>query len=147
MITIDLLEYLTFERFFLMVGFICVILQYRQANKISMSEFEDGLDQQYRALTLPIPVPVLLGQEVHGSEYEIVRELIYNYLDLSNEQCFLYSRGKISKKTWKAWRAGIQDHLSKPTFAKVLSEIKSQNPNTFTYLNEEHFKIGTHDDW
>jgi hypothetical protein len=55
--------------------------QIRLSKKQAQAEFEDHLDQQYRILSMAIPVDVLIGKEPKDEEKEMVRELIYNYLD------------------------------------------------------------------
>lgn len=73
----------------------------------AQAAFEDGLDQQYRSLSMELPVSVLIGEPVDEGDRERVRELIYNYLDLANEQVYLRAKGRISKHTWASWSSGI----------------------------------------
>lgn len=95
--------------------------------------FEDSLDQQYRSLAMDLPVNVLIGEPVEESDRNKVRELIFNYLDLANEQVYLRSKGRICKHTWSSWSSGIRLHLAKPAFSEVYIEIKDKCD--FTYLN------------
>jgi hypothetical protein len=69
-----------------------------------------------------------------------LREIIYNYLDLCNEQTYLRRKKRISKNRWEDWNVGIKNNLSKPTFKVVWNEIKDNAPNTFTALEtlEKH---------
>ncbi|MDG1732577.1 MAG: hypothetical protein P8H39_06315 [Thalassotalea sp.] len=99
----------------------------------AQATFEDGLDQQYRVLSMELPVSVLIGEPVEESDRSRVRELIYNYLDLANEQVYLRAEGRIAKHTWVSWSDGILLHLSKPAFKEVYLEIKDKCD--FTYLN------------
>jgi hypothetical protein len=109
--------------------------QIRESRKLAQSSFEDSLDQQYRELAHGIPVDALLGKSIDDIEYE-TRELIYNYLDLSNEQVFLRTKGRITESTWKDWCKGIESHLSKPTFNKIWEEIKVEAPGSFSALEK-----------
>jgi hypothetical protein len=95
--------------------------------------FEDSLDQQYRSLSMALPVNVLIGAPVDEESHEQVRELIYNYLDLSNEQVYLRAEGRISKQTWQSWSEGIKLHLKKSVFDDVYQEVKDRS--NFTYLD------------
>ncbi|RMA82691.1 hypothetical protein [Umboniibacter marinipuniceus] len=106
--------------------------QLRIAQTQSITEFEDSFDQQYRALTMEIPVDVLLGKPVKPEEREDVRELIFNYLDLANEQVFLRSENRILDATWRSWKEGIKSNLSKQGFEEVFDEVRGVAG--FTYL-------------
>lgn len=99
----------------------------------AQATFEDGLDQQYRSLSMELPVSVLIGEPVAEEDRERVRELIYNYLDLANEQVYLRAKGRISKHTWASWCSGIQLLLEKPTFSEVYLEVIEKS--NFTYLS------------
>lgn len=118
------------------IGIIIIIYQLHQANKLAVAQFEDGFDQQYRELMKEIPVPVILGNTVGVTEYPPVRELIFNYYDLCNEQCFMYRRGRISERTWQSWVSGMRNNFSKPVFEKVLREIYNYDNDMFSYLVE-----------
>lgn len=106
--------------------------QIRLSKKQSQAEFEDQLDQQYRLLTIDLPVDVLIGKEAQKDDEVRVRELVYNYFDLTNEQIYLRAKGRISRHTWASWSAGIEAHLKRPAFKSVFNEIK--NCGGFTYL-------------
>ena len=106
------------------------------SSKIAQSEFEDSIDQQYRELAKDIPVDALIGKTVDEDKAEFTRELIYNYLDLCNEQIFLRKKKRVRKDTWVDWCAGIKSNLSKSEFEKVWTEIKRESPKTFTFLEK-----------
>ena len=115
-------------------GVLIAAFQLRTSSKIAQSEFEDSIDQQYRDLARGIPVDALIGKSVSEDKREMTRELIYNYLDLCNEQIFLRRKKRIRKDTWVDWCTGIESNLSKQEFEKVWSEVKSEAPQTFTFL-------------
>ena len=100
----------------------------------SITSFEDQFSREYRQIARDIPVDALLGREISGENFEKVREQIFNYIDLSNEQVFLRQIGRVSKRTWDYWREGIESNLLKPTFAKVWSEVKDSDKNVFREL-------------
>ena len=115
----------------------------RESRKLAQTSFEDGLDQQYRKLAMNIPVDALIGKPINDKKDEL-REIIYNYLDLCNEQKYLRQKKRISKNRWKEWNDGIKDNLSKPAFREVWNEIKATAPDTFTALErleKDEFKI------
>jgi len=114
------------------VGVIFGAWQIRLSKKQAQAEFEDNLDQQYRNLTMDLPVDVLIGKVPKEDDKERVRELIYNYLDLSNEQVYLRAKGRISQHTWNSWCSGIKAHLDRPEFKRVYDEVKQDS--SFTYL-------------
>ncbi len=74
---------------FTAIGVFVAAYELRVSSKIAQSEFEDSIDQQYRELAKGIPVDALIGKSVSDEKKELTRELIYNYLDLCNEQTFL----------------------------------------------------------
>ena len=121
------------------IGVCIAAWQIWESRKLVQTSFEDGLDQQYRHLAMNIPVDALIGKSV-DDEKGVLREIIYNYLDLCNEQTFLRRKKRISKNRWEDWNTGIKDNLSKPAFRVVWNEIKGTAPNTFTALEvlEKH---------
>jgi len=119
---------------FTMLGVLVAAFQLRVSSKIAQSEFEDSIDQQYRELAKGIPVDALIGRSVSDDKKELTRELIYNYLDLCNEQIFLRKKKRIRMDTWADWRTGIELNLQKHEFQAVWSEIKSEAPQTFSFL-------------
>lgn len=99
----------------------------------AQATFEDSLDQQYRSLSMALPVNVLLGGKAEDADTAKIRELIFNYLDLSNEQVSRRVTGRISSATWKSWALGMKLHLNKQAFSDVYTEIKDRA--NFTYLD------------
>ena len=81
---------------------------------LAQSSFEDSLNKEYRSLVMEIPVDALLGKKVREEAFPRIREHIYNYIDLCNEQVFLRKKGRIRKTTWWEWAEGIQSNLEKP---------------------------------
>jgi len=118
------------------IGVLVAAFQLRVSSKIAQSEFEDSIDQQYRELAKGIPVDALIGKGVSEEKKELTRELIYNYLDLCNEQTFLRKNKRVRKGTWVDWCSGIESNLKKIEFSNVWSEIKQEAPKTFTFFGE-----------
>ena len=118
------------------IGVLLAAFQLRISSKIAQSEFEDSIDQQYRDLARGIPVDALIGKSVSEDKKELTRELIYNYLDLCNEQTFLRKNKRVRKGTWIDWCAGIESNLEKVEFNNVWTEIKQEAPKTFTFLEK-----------
>ena len=71
------------------IGVCIAAWQIWQSRKLAQTSFEDGLDQQYRKLAMDIPVDALIGKPVNDDKKADVREIIFNYLDLCNEQAYL----------------------------------------------------------
>lgn len=113
-----------------------LVFQIFESRQIAQTTFEDSLDQQYRSIAMDIPVDVLIGKPLGEDNHRQVRELIYNYLDLCNEQVYLRSEARVRLKTWRSWCSGISAHLSKPAFAAVWDEVRKEAPESFTYLLE-----------
>ncbi len=124
------------------IGVIFGAWQIRLTKKQAQAEFEDHLDQQYRQLSMELPVDVLIGKLPAEQDKVRVRELVFNYLDLSNEQVYLRAKGRISEHTWKSWCMGIRAHLDRSTFNRVYIEVR--HSSGFTYLErlvDENFAI------
>jgi hypothetical protein len=116
------------------IGVCIAAWQIWENRKLTQTSFEDGLDQQYRNLAMDIPVDALIGKPIKDNKKDVLREIIYNYLDLCNEQTYLWQKKRISKNRWKDWNDGIKDNLAKPAFKEVWDEIKKKAPGTFTAL-------------
>ena len=116
------------------IGVAVAAWQIGQGRKVAQSSFEDSLDQQYRDLAHGIPVDALIGRQVSESQKSETRELIYNYLDLCNEQIFLRQKNRITVLTWRDWCSGMESHLSKPAFKAIWEEVKEQSPGSFSFL-------------
>ena len=121
---------------FTAIGVLIAAFQLRVSSKIAQSEFEDSIDQQYRELAKGIPVDALIGKSVSSDQVMLTRELIYNYLDLCNEQVFLRKKKRVRMDTWVDWCSGIKSNLGKTEFEKVWAEIKVESPSTFTFLEK-----------
>lgn len=114
------------------------------ARSLSQSAFEDSLAKEYRELVREIPVDVLLGREVEPEKFIKVRELVFNYLDLTNEQAYLRCKGRIRKSTWCEWAEGARFNLGLPMFHTVWKEVKQDAPDMFTELRRlesENFDV------
>jgi hypothetical protein len=118
------------------IGVFIAAWQLWRTKQQAVSAFEDQLAREYRQLAQEIPVDALLGKELSEDTFEKVREQIYNYIDLSNEQTFLRKKGRISKVTWNDWCDGIKSNLSRPVLARVWAEVKEAVPESFQELRQ-----------
>ncbi|WP_413165967.1 hypothetical protein [Aeromonas salmonicida] len=111
------------------------------SRRIAATAFEDTIDQQYRDLAKEIPVDVLIDNcsLVSGD----IREIIFNYLDLCNQQIYLRAKGRIGKERWESWCDGIQENLRKAAFHSVWSEVKENA--SFSYLERLDKECYKHD--
>ncbi len=50
----------------------------------------------------------LIGKPINDKK-DGLREIIYNYLDLCNEQTYLRQIKRISKNRWQGWNEGIKE--------------------------------------
>mgnify|MGYP001087466850 CR=1 FL=1 len=116
------------------VGVIFVAVEMWRAHQLARATFEDSYDQQYRELAYIIPVDALLGKPLAKEVESEVREAIYNYLDLCNDQVFQRSKRRISLARWQEWQSGIEENLGRPFFSEVWSEIKDSAPGHFSFL-------------
>jgi hypothetical protein len=84
-----------------------------------------------------IPADIWLGAELktlNDGQRDRCRDAIYRYIDLSNEEAFLYGKKRITKDTWIDWHKGIKANLKLPAFAQVWAEVRKKNPAGFEEL-------------
>lgn len=117
-------------------GVLLAVRQLRLTKQQANTTFEDQLAAEYRQLARLIPVPVFLGEQPPHDRCSEIREYIYNYIDLSNEQVFLRKIGRVRKNTWQYWQTGIESNLSKSMFRTLWEELKEKEPDLFTELQE-----------
>lgn len=98
--------------------------------------FEDTFAREYRELAATLPTKALLGETLTNEEYCEAFDELYHYIDLCNTQVFLHQEGRISKKTWKYWRDGMETNLNRPAFKRAWCEIASANGD-FQELKKE----------
>ena len=118
------------------VGVFLVFGQIRLTKKLANTQFEDSLAREYRELAAKIPTKALLGDELTEEEYKATFDEFYHYIDLSNEEAFLWERKRITKETWIYWLDGIKSNLSKPAFKKAWMEIKDKDKKSFQELRK-----------
>jgi hypothetical protein len=87
------------------IGVAFAAWQIFQTHRLAQTTFEDSLDQQYRSLAMLIPVNALIGKSIPENEKKEVREIIYNYLDLCNEQIYLRVKNRVTENRWKDWQS------------------------------------------
>jgi hypothetical protein len=116
------------------VGVVFAGWQLRATKDIARTQFEDRLTEQYRNIIRQVPIEALLGAQLSDEEHVKALPIFYHYFDLSNEQAFLNDRERIRDRTWKEWRDGIEQNLSRPAFARAWREIEQLRPDSFAEL-------------
>jgi hypothetical protein len=114
----------------------------------TMASFEDHIDEQYRLISKSLPVDVLIGLETDFTDQQKydIREDIFNYFDLSNEQIEYRKNGRVSKSTWGSWSKGMKLHLNKKAFFDIYSEVKDLSDfSNLDRLINESFEIDPKD--
>lgn len=105
--------------------------QLRHTKDQALTTFEDQLAAQYREIARRLPVKALLGERLDDSEQAAALADFYHYFDLSNEQAYLHSCGRVRPQTWEEWRQGIEANVSRPAFEEAWCEIQKRSPNSF----------------
>jgi len=100
----------------------------------AVTQFEDQLASQYRAIARELPVEALLGEPLDEQEYRKALPILYHYFDLSNEQAFLHHQRRIRAKTWIDWQEGIVQNLRRPAFKQAWIEVSTRAPESFNEL-------------
>jgi hypothetical protein len=115
-------------------GLIFTFLQIRLIKKQSITQFEDGLNKEYRDIIGKLPAIAMLGKELDKDEFDKMLDEFFHYFDLCNEQVFLRQCGRISDKTWKYWKDGIKENLNRKAFRRAWNVITSNTDNNQTFL-------------
>jgi hypothetical protein len=118
------------------IGVRLVLWQIWLTTKLATTQFEDSMAKEYRELAAKIPTKALLGEDLTDEEYHEAFDEFYHYIDLSNEEAFLWKRGRISAETWTYWLDGIKSNLSMPAFKKAWMEIKEKAKDSFHELRD-----------
>ena len=116
---------------------ISVLLAWRQiglAKQQATTAFEDSMAKEYRELAAKIPTKALLGEDLTEEEYKETFDEFYHYIDLSNEEAFLWERKRVTEKTWEYWLDGIKWNLSRPAFKRAWTEVKEKDKKSFQEL-------------
>lgn len=98
--------------------------------------FEDTLNTQYRQAIERLPIEALFGEPLKQQDQLGLLPHFYRYFDLCNEQAFLFSLGRVSKKTWKNWEEGIKGNMSRPTFKSAWNEVARRANGDFESLRK-----------
>lgn len=105
-----------------------------QSREQAAAAFEDSLAREYRELAARLPIKALLGEPLTDAEHAKSLDEMYHYFDLCNEQAFLASTRRVSKKTWKFWRDGITKNVHRPAFERAWAEIAARSSGDFAEL-------------
>jgi hypothetical protein len=116
------------------VGVFLVMWQIRLSKRMATTQFEDGMAKEYRELAAKIPTKALLGEDLTEDEYKETFDEFYHYIDLSNEEAFLWKRKRVTKATWNFWLEGIKWNLSRAAFKRAWMEIKEKDKESFQEL-------------
>lgn len=116
------------------VGVAIAAWQLRMAKQQAQSQFEDTLNEQYRAVASRLPLNSLLGRALSDSEMAGSLRPFYDYFELSNEQAFLHSHGRVRSDTWSNWREGIEQHMARPAFRQAWLKLLPDLDGSFDEL-------------
>jgi hypothetical protein len=99
------------------------VWQLRANGRQAVAAFEDSLTAAYRMIAAELPVDVFLNTRLTAKELADHRGAFYRYFDLCNEQVFLRSTKRVSKRTWQQWRDGIRTNLNRHAFQTAWQEL------------------------
>lgn len=117
-------------------GLLGIIWQLSQQSAQARTTFEDSFDERYRQVIARIPTKALLGETLSEEEYRETFDEFYHYIDLCNEQAFLWKRRRIRRRTWLQWVDGIRGNFSRPAFQRAWLEISSKAEADFSELRQ-----------
>lgn len=113
------------------------VIEIYRARMQSVTEFEDSLAAEYRALANAMPIQAFLGQKI-DFDLDDCKALdeFYHYFDLCNNQIFLRQIGRVQRKTWLYWRDGIKSNMERPAFAEAWARIEPSTGKDFEELKK-----------
>lgn len=126
------------------IGLIITVVQLWLTRRQAVTDFEDTLAAEYRALAATLPTEAMLGGNLDCDEHKKALDEFYHYFDLSNGQIFLRQEDRVSKRTFKFWCDGIRANLARPAFVRACVDISGRVPDDFTELRRliaEDYKI------
>ena len=110
-------------------GLLLTFWQVRLVKRMAVTQFEDALGREYRELAAKFPAKALLGESLTDEEHAKALDEFIHYIDLCNEQVFLWRCERVTPKTWEYWRDGIRSNLEQPAFARAWREVKERSAN------------------
>jgi hypothetical protein len=118
--------------------FLVAWIQIKSLSVQARTDFADRLTQQYREIMRDIPLEIWLGSELKelaGDERQSrCRDAIYRYIDLAQEQAFLFGKNRIAEEIWEEWSTGIRSNFCLKAFGDVWQEVKTKHPDNFAEL-------------
>jgi hypothetical protein len=115
-------------------GVTCAWRQLRATREQARTDFEDALTREYRSIARDIPTKAFLGEDLPDWQQEATLDEFFHYFDLSNEQVFLRTKGRISEATWIEWRDGMRQNLALPAFKRAWNKVKTSMRDSFQEL-------------
>lgn len=117
------------------IGVFFAWYQIKKTSDLHRIQFEDSLAREYRDLVQQIPVKALLNEKLNSQEFEDAKPFLFHYINLTNDQIFLRSKGRIGIDTWKDWQGGIESNMRLPAFKKMWKEVQEKT-NSFDELRK-----------
>jgi hypothetical protein len=104
-------------------------------NRRAQTSFEDDLSREYRGIVADLPVDAFYADARGRVLSDGDLRAFYRYFDLSNEQLFLASLGRVSEATAREWRDGIAGNVALPAFETAWRALATHLPaNYFLHL-------------
>ena len=106
------------------IGVAIAVWELRQSSRQARTQFEDGLNAEYRRILANVPLDALLGRPLDEPTLKASLREFHDYFDLCNEQVFLSNNRRVSPETWESWKEGIEQHLRRPAFRQAWEELE-----------------------
>jgi hypothetical protein len=119
------------------LGVVGVALQLWYSRTQARTALEDGLTTEYREIVLNLPTDAFFEpSEARTADGFMLHLRDYlRYVDLCNQQVFLRSQRRVSRKTWLLWRDGMEDNLtSRPDFLNAWAYLQQNMWRSFDEL-------------
>ena len=125
-------------------GVVLVALQLWWSRRQARTALEDELSLEYRQIAHSLPVEAFFdaGPESVSAAGKVDAHLRHYLRYVSNQQVFLRSQRRVSRRTWALWRDGIRDNLQhRQAFSGAWDQLSSRATRSFHELRR------LEDDW
>lgn len=95
------------------------------------AEFELKFDARYEDCVRRLSLGALLDESEYDSSDEDARRALYDYFELCEQEVHYRIGRRITRKTWREWRDGIELNFAKPFFREGWDDLGAAAPSQF----------------
>ena len=116
------------------VGVFVAAAQLWLAARQATTQFEDGLNAQYREIARRLPVAALLGEVLEGDVYQGALPHLYQLFRPFQRAGISALKVECDRVRGRTGLKGIEQNLGRPAFHRARAEISHRAPESFNEL-------------